>query len=336
MVVFRTVALLCATLMLAASPAHAQPERAASVANDRTTQLWEEGKARAQEGRWEEAWAAFSQAYALNPTLNIRYNLAISALYTKRHVQAARLMSEIVDTCDATCPEKIRSTAPERLQEAEQHVGRISVRTSGGARIQVDGESVDQEVARKTWHVSPGSHVVVIQTGEHPVTRNVDVAAGQQRVVDATLQPAGAPSSTAPTPGEAPLEQQASADSYRAPILVLGVGLTAVSLGIATGFTVKAGSADQEADRLRSEIGGPGWSQCTGSAATLCDDLNSANEDRENAAMVAKISWVLTGVLGAGTVATYFLWPETTTTAALTIVPVGTDQLGGLVVRGAF
>lgn len=343
MVTMHRFAICWVTLVLSISQAQAQPYDDASVASTRTTQLWEEGKARAQEGRWEEAWAAFSQAYALNPTLNIRYNLAMSAFHTKRYVQSARLMREIIEGCDATCPEKIRSTTPERLQEAEQHVARISVRTLGGARILVDGESVDQNVARKTWHVSPGAHEVVVHQGQHSATKIVKVAAGQQEIVtfdfEAPPKSPEAPSESGSTPVASldPVspEDDSVSTSRDASILIVGGSLTALGAGVATVFTLKARSADKEAERLRSDMGDSDDSLCVGSLRPLCDDLASANDERETSARFAKITWIVTGALGAGTLATYFLWPKQTSATALTIVPLG-NQFSGLVVTGGF
>ena len=118
---------------------------------------------------------------------NIRYNLALAALHTERYVLAARLMHETLATCGTPCPTKIQETTSTRLQEAEAHVGRIRVQTTGAVRILIDGESVDQKVAQNVWHVSPGKHDVVVESGRTSQTTRVEVPAGQLSIVDFRL-----------------------------------------------------------------------------------------------------------------------------------------------------
>ncbi len=334
----RHIVLSCVLLITAPSPAYAETPTSTAVMDERTTQLWEEGKAAAFDGRWEEAWVAFRQAYALNPTTNIRYNLALAALHTERYVLAARLMHETLATCGTPCPTKIQETTSTRLQEAEAHVGRIRVQTTGAVRILIDGESVDQKVAQNVWHVSPGKHDVVVESGRTSQTARVEVPAGQLSIVDFRLDDP-AEERTEDTPESAaagkPIHDHGP-HSVKQTALLVGAGLTTVGLGLATVFTLKARSANSEASRLHRQIGNSEGDECSSTTTSACSALANAHDRREGAAAAAMISWVVTGALGLATAAGYFLWPDAQAHRAQRIVPIASGEFHGLMLQGAF
>jgi len=66
-----------------------------------------------------------------------------------------------------------------------------------------------------------------------------------------------------------------------------------------------------------------------------CDSLAQKNAARESARTDATVSWIAAGVLGAATVATYFLWPTKEGVAEqharMSVAPLLVGMRGGAV-----
>jgi hypothetical protein len=102
--------------------------------------------------------------------------------------------------------------------------------------------------------------------------------------------------------------------------LIVGGALTLVAVGIGVGFSLDSSSARSEADRLAEETVRTGNqadvarnAQCApasgpppAACAELQDNLEHANRSQD----IALGSFITGGVLAAGTLATYFLWPK--------------------------
>src|SRR6266566_6478041 len=134
-----------ATLMLAAASvavvvpdAHAQ-EKDAVVEMARRRFL--EGVKFFDQKRYEEARAAFLQAYALKRHPAVLLNLAQSEIRSGHPLEAARHFSGYLRESANTSPAE-RAEAEKGLASARTKVGRIHVAAPAGAEVVLDGELI--------------------------------------------------------------------------------------------------------------------------------------------------------------------------------------------------
>jgi hypothetical protein len=122
----------------------------------------------------------------------------------------------------------------------------------------------------------------------------------------------------APAPLPAPPPEPVSDSGGHAPVSVLIVGgaLTLVAVGIGVGYSLDSSSAQSDADQItanldRASNGAPSSSQCVQAAAPPeCTELHDSLEQSNRSHDIAVGAFIAGGVLAAGTVATYFLWPR--------------------------
>jgi hypothetical protein len=180
--------------------------------------------------------------------------------------------------------------------------------------------------------------------------------------IGADESPSGGPSSgersrELPKPTVAPSAQTASAggpamDATR-PVavtpsgsaratLISGAGLTVLAAGGAAFFTVRASGLADDAAAMRAQIDALHGSASTPAcpATPGCAELTQKLDERNHANNAATALWVSTGVLGAATALTYFLWPSPNSKAssgrAVTIVPAPAAAGASLAVSGRF
>ncbi len=122
--------------------------------------------------------------------------------------------------------------------------------------------------------------------------------------------------------------------------LIAGGALTAVGLGVGIGFTVAKSGAQDDADKLREDsIAQVGKNGCATQPDTqVCTDLRNANDKVDKDGTLATVGFISAGVFAAGTVATYFLWPEESKAEgkAVRLVPQLGPGHAGLLLNGRF
>jgi hypothetical protein len=94
--------------------------------------------------------------------------------------------------------------------------------------------------------------------------------------------------------------------------LIVGGGLTVVAIGGFFFFNARSSSADDDVSGLKSDLTKQfGSNACAGaSPPSQCGELSDAVDKRDSSRTLATVSLVAGGALLAGTVATYFLWPD--------------------------
>lgn len=177
-----------AVLLLAMSPT-LLPATPALAQNDAVTEM---ARQRFQEGvkffdgrKYEEARAAFLQAYALKQHPAVLLNLAQSELRSNRPADAARHFAAFLRDNPAASAHE-RQGAQRGLDEARTKCGRVRVVVdTDGADIFVDGEPVGASPLAEPVDVATGARKVEARQGGHTAALTVTAVAG--KTVDASL-----------------------------------------------------------------------------------------------------------------------------------------------------
>ncbi len=215
---------IAAALLLTFAPvAVAAPQLQAFQADDPGTVAararFKEGVALAEQGRYEDARAAFLQAYALKKHPDVLLNLADSCLKSNHVLEAERYFSQYLREATDAKPEK-RAAADKGRTDARAKLGRIEVSAPPGTEVTIDSDRIGTTPLDGPVFVEAGAHTVKLKGPDGAAeTQSVSVLAGQQQTarfgkgatVPATPPGPTTPPSTPPaTPGEPPATPPAS------------------------------------------------------------------------------------------------------------------------------
>jgi hypothetical protein len=268
------------------------PSFAQSAAEDPTTAMararFKEGVDFYDKGEFEQARAAFLQAYALKKHPAVLLNLAWSCLKSGHALEAERYFKQfLVEGKDIT--DKQRSDASDGLAQTHAKLGRIEVVAPAGTEVTIDGEKVGTAPLGEPVSVEAGAHTVKLHTTDGTTdTESVSVLGGEKATARFS-RPAGAPPAAAaappptsapppPPPESEPAAPPATAEppaepapepaqkepapahagksfvpDNMAPVYVGGV-LTLAGAGVAIGMLVAKGQAQNRADSTAALI----------------------------------------------------------------------------------
>ncbi len=281
----------------------------------RARQTFARGMSQARKNELEDARRSFAAAYALVPSVDILWNLAMTERGLDRHVEALGHLRLYVASQAARADRK-QLAEGELIPELVVATGHLSVHAPEGAVIDVDGVAV----ASPVLDVEPGVHAVGITFGALKEARIVNVASAIETKVDFVKTPAPPPiepplrtiapdepaspkSSTTPRPRETHAHERARMWT------LLGLGGAAVVSAAGGVVFASMGASDRaEAERLYTKIRDGGESCATGGSICPDHDRASAAANRENAA--ATTFFVASGVFAGATVAAWLLWPS--------------------------
>jgi hypothetical protein len=146
---------------------------------------FDEGVAFYDKGQYENARAAFLQAYALQKHPAVLLNLAQSSLRSGHTVEAARYFVQYLHESSSLTTAQ-RGDAEKGLAEARLALGRLEITAADGAEIFVDRARVGIAPLTDLVDVEPGSHEILANAD----AKSVMVAAGQVLPVQFALAPA--------------------------------------------------------------------------------------------------------------------------------------------------
>jgi hypothetical protein len=329
----------------AASPPGADPS--ATEAQSR----FEEGLARVKAGDFAAARVSFAQAYAVLKRPRILWNLALAEEKTGLVVDALTHFKQVLH--DPATSEGDRANAQAHADALGRQTGHVDVQAPPGVSVTVDGSpqaAVTPLV--EPLDVAPGHHVIEAKLAQGTKTLSVDALAGQVAHVSfvatdavvAELPPAGpnvAPPSAPPVAAEtmpaiAPVETHSPSIARNVTTsVVAGVAVAAIVFGVY--FAEKSISDADTANGYRGAHPSSWCSSSAGDAAT-CGQWNDAVKAQNREATASNAFYIAGGVLAAGAIATWFLWPKSSerSGAALWVRPELAPTMAGLGAGGSF
>jgi len=154
--------------------------------------------------------------------------------------------------------------------------------------------------------------------------RTVNVTVAADEIKDVNLASPAQPL----IPSSADQQRSRSVEGWIVPGALGAVGL--VGLGIGVGFAVSSKSAKDSERSLRTT------KPCLDASSAMCTQLNDARSSVDNKKTVAMVGYVSGGVLVAGAVATWLLWPQSKRETGVAVNPVVGAGTAGLHVSGNF
>jgi len=278
-----------ASVPLLPSTAFAQDDAVLKMARER----FQEGVKYYDQKKYDDARAAFLQAYALKKHPAVLLNLAQSELHSGHEADAAKHFSQFLrDAKESTAAEK--ADARKSLAAAKSKVAEINVRVSqSDAEVFVDNKSQGKAPLSGPIYLKPGSHTLEARKNGKAGTVNFNATAGVTNTVTltigappTTMSGAGAPpppagaappmgggppaGPTGPATGAPPAGGGQAGGGFkmdtggeRQPFLDwaehnklawVGGGITLVGLGAGIGFAVASHSAYGSADDVANQI----------------------------------------------------------------------------------
>ncbi len=331
--------------VLAASAPTIAPDATAQGASDAFTdtarQRFQEGVQLFDQGKFEEARAAFLQAYALKKHPAVLLNLAQSELRSDHPVEAARHFAQFLRENSDAKPNEIES-AREGLSQARTKTGRIDVQVDvEGADVFIDGELVGRAPLPAPVDVGPGSRRVEARLPGHaPQTADVAVLVGEVASTNFSFETPPTTETPPPPPddGGETLEFTTATEG-RKPFIDWMIedkvawatgGATLLGLGMGIGFAVAARSASNSADNVAGQIkvvakrdpelenyqgydrtGNPCADPIPITSETnyapACQQLQNNLDARDQDKTLSTVGFVLAGLGAAGTGVMYFV-----------------------------
>jgi hypothetical protein len=190
---------VAAALLLAFAPLAFSAPGFAQPADDPTVKAararFNEGVEFFDKGQFENARAAFLQAYALRKHPAVLENLAMSSLRSGHSLEAAKYFQQYLRESSSLTAAQ-RGDAEKGLAEARTKLGRLEVSAPGGAEIFVDGDHVGTAPLSDAVDVEPGAHTIKANSD----SRSILVNAGQVLPVKFGLGGGGAAMGVVPVP----------------------------------------------------------------------------------------------------------------------------------------
>lgn len=258
--------------------------------------LFDEGVKLLDAQRFAEACPKLEESQKLEPAAGTQLNLAACYEKSGRRALALKTFREAGRAARARGRADWQKVADDHVRDLSASLPRLDVQrgaTGAEDEIIVDGTLLTEaELAAGTF-VDPGTHVVVARApGRVPFSTTVSVKTTTVIAIPA-LEPEGAKK---PEGAESRSEDEGGARRTIA-IAAMGAGGAALIFGGASAFVAK-GALDDAKDACLSY-------------PTQCAPGASAPNDRAKTwSSISTVSFVAGGVLAAGGVALYLLWPS--------------------------
>jgi hypothetical protein len=185
---------------LAERSAHAQP---ADAVTEVARQRYQEGVKAFDAGKFEDARAAFLQAYALKRHPAVLLNLGLSEVKSGHYEDGGNHLQQYLRENPSSSPDQ-RASVEKAIAEAKKKSGFVVVIVdANGADVSVDGTAVGKAPLLDPIFVKPGRHTLLATYQGRSATAAVDAKAGTATAANLQLGTTGAPVA-APVPVPAP------------------------------------------------------------------------------------------------------------------------------------
>jgi hypothetical protein len=302
--------ILCALLMLPAS-AIAQTSDAQREAEKR----FEEGKTLFNQRKYAEARNRFLQACAVLKQVSCPKNLGVTEVELGMFPEAASHFRDYLEDARSNA-DPVRKEIEQELAKAKAKVCELHVMAPRGSSVRLNGSMLGVAPLGASVFVPPGRVEVTAIWGDgasDSKTESVDAVAG------ATMKVEIKGPEVASAPREIRTEQVRPPSGWIVPIAAGVAGAAGVAIGAAAG----AASAGKKDEALKFA----GSGACADMSAPSCAPYQSARSDGGTLAAVSVVSYVAGGVLLAGAIAAFVIWPKQERRIGWVIGPTG----GGLV-----
>jgi tetratricopeptide (TPR) repeat protein len=264
---------------------------------DRASEHFQRGKAAFAAKRFEEAGAAFGDAFAIVPDAGTAFNAALAWESAKDRARAADAYAQAIRTggLDGT-----RAADAERaLAKTEAELARVVVRTASPARVTI---AYRDEAAPVVVHVKPGRYEIIATFADGArASRSIDVA---RAPLELEIAAPVAETATPVAPPPAPSPEASDPGTVRRVVGFVFLGLGAAGGATAIALGVRGVDARDEFD-------------ATGRAS------QELHDEAQGLRLGANIAWGIAGaftVTGVVLVATSF-GGEDAKTAGLCVGP---------------
>jgi hypothetical protein len=226
--------------------------KAAKQAEKRARESFKQAVAKFDAADFEAAVGLFREAYALNPTWKILYNIGQCEAALKRHGEALEAFEQYLSQGGDEVEEARREEVLAEVKRLREMSGSLEIAAPEGALVLVDGTERGRAPLPGRIRVAAGvDHAVRIEVdGAALLERTVRVGGGEELLVDARPAPepalTAAPTSTASPAGDGTAERDRKLRA--AGWAAAGVGGAALIAGAVTGgLALSANSSVEEA-----------------------------------------------------------------------------------------
>ena len=338
-----------------ASSASGASSASSAAAEGDAEHLFQRARTLHDQKKWTEAESVYRQAWERQRSFKIAANLALVELKLGKARDAAEHLDFALRNLPPDAPNltEARAHLERMLAEARTRVGAAAVQVDeSGAKVLVDGELVGRTPLDGPLFLTVGSHTIRIEKeGFRAVTKELTAAAGESYDVLLKLgrpQPDASPP-VAVAPRAAPMDSaRSTSSSLRTVVLISEAALTLTAAGFGIAYAVERSDQVDQADYFSYQLSEtyPGDTTiCNPSAQARppeCAGLESARDRANELAKMETVAFITAGVLAAGTVATYFLWPANSRSeqghrgAGLSVAVSVRPDLRGVGVAGSF
>jgi hypothetical protein len=212
--------------------------------------LLDDGLALYARHEYAAALTKFNQALSVYPSPKLWFNIAQAERDLNHPVQALTAFEKFLATADG--PAAALADAREAVGELRERLGRLRLRSGdGGLEVSLDGRIAGRTPFVSDIWVLPGSHVLVVGSGNTSASTTVTVAAGDSETVE--------------LPRVAP---ETSATREAAPLLASGpVAPASPANGARTEFAAPRPSAQADSSVRRGWWLGRTWTWVAAGAA---------------------------------------------------------------------
>lgn len=324
----------------------AQPAAQNDPVKEVARQRYQDGVKAFDAGKWEEARAAFAQAYALSGAPAVLLNLGLAETKAGKTVEGGNHLIKFLRDHKEATPEN-KTSALAAIDDCKKKAAYVSITVDvPGADVVLDGVAMGKSPLPDPVFVEPGARVATATANGKTGTTKLEAIRGQAATIAIVTNPTTAPPPVDPNPpiGQLqplppqnpppfqpvmPLPNQPQPDSggesfgqwyTHKPLAWVGTGLFAVGLGFGIGFTVAANQSADDSETIANTIrnkakaegvDGPPCGPEDGSGAgdvypSACNQLRDALGVHQANVAVAVTGWVVGGLAAAGTV-TYMM-----------------------------
>lgn len=297
----RTLAL--ATLLVATN-VHAQPttDKTDKTVMDEGRARFNEGMKLAEAGDHGAARIKFEQAYSLLKLSSVLYNLARAEQLSGRSLEALQHYRVIAKSTDPKVTPAMKRTAETAIADLVKAVGQIAIDAPSGARLSVDGRTVDRDA--DPIAVMPGKHTIEATIEGKTETATRDVPAGS--VTTVTFAAPAAPPPPPPRAAVAPPPPEPEPKSNRNLVGGLLAGGAVAAGGVSLAFLLVSNSKADDAAAFNDAAPG-------GACRTLgpsCTEYGAQLDDASSARTISVVALAGAGAFAVASAAAFIFWPR--------------------------